>query len=116
MFAYDPSYVDTKSSDALVDKAIYQLSGVVHVEESSSQAPGRARVSRDASSYVFYPTLINLSERVITGIGAVDDAASVVDVKYVNPMGQVSSRPFDGLNIVVTRYSDGRSIISKVVR
>ena len=116
VFAYDPSYVDTKSSDALVDKAIYQLSGVVHVVEGASQAPGRARVAGDASSYVFYPTLINVSERVITSIGDVSHAASVVNVTYVNPMGQVSSRPFDGLNIVVTRYSDGRSTTCKVVR
>ena len=39
-----------------------------------------------------------------------------VDVTYVNPQGMQSSRPFDGVNIVVTRYSDGSTRTSKIVR
>ena len=40
----------------------------------------------------------------------------VVDVKYVNALGQQSDRPFDGVNIIVTRYSDGTISSTKVVR
>lgn len=39
-----------------------------------------------------------------------------VDVTYVNPQGMQSSRPFDGVNIVVTRYSDGSTRTSKIIR
>ena len=39
-----------------------------------------------------------------------------VDVTYVNPQGMKSSRPFDGVNIVVTRYSDGSTRTTKIIR
>jgi len=33
---------------------------------------------------------------------------------YYNVMGQQSSKPFDGINIVVKRYSDGTTSSTKV--
>lgn len=42
--------------------------------------------------------------------------AEVVSVTYVNSLGMASDKPFDGINIVVTRYSDGTSRTTKVVR
>lgn len=40
----------------------------------------------------------------------------VVDVQYVNALGMQSKEPFDGLNIVITRYSDGSITTTKVVK
>lgn len=40
----------------------------------------------------------------------------VVDVQYVNALDMQSREPFDGLNIVVTRYSDGSITTTKVVK
>ena len=40
----------------------------------------------------------------------------ISNVKYVNLAGQVSDRPFDGMNIVVTRYSDGTTIVQKAIK
>lgn len=40
----------------------------------------------------------------------------VVSVTYVNSLGMTSDQPFDGVNIVVTRYSDGTTSTSKVIR
>ena len=40
----------------------------------------------------------------------------VVDVQYVNALGMQSREPFDGLNIVVTRYNDGSITTTKVVK
>ena len=40
----------------------------------------------------------------------------VVDVIYYNTLGMSSKTPFDGINIVVTRYSDGTTTTTKVVR
>ena len=58
------------------------------------------------------------SENVITGIGAVkmDVNREVVSVSYVNTVGQVSSTPWQGINMVVTRYSDGSTTTKKVIR
>ncbi len=39
----------------------------------------------------------------------------LVDITFVNPQGMISSRPFEGVNIVVKRYSDGSTSTSKVL-
>ena len=41
---------------------------------------------------------------------------SVVKTTYVNPQGLQSDKPFDGVNIVITRYEDGTTSTSKVIR
>ena len=41
---------------------------------------------------------------------------TVTSVKYVNLTGQTSNAPFDGMNIVVTRYSDGTTSVIKVLK
>lgn len=58
------------------------------------------------------------SDGIITGVNAVkmDVNREVVGVTYVNPVGQVSSTPWQGVNIVVTRYSDGSTTTKKVIR
>jgi len=55
---------------------------------------------------------------VVTGITGVkaDANREVVGVTYVNTLGQQSSRPFEGVNMVVTRYSDGTTTTTKVVK
>lgn len=40
----------------------------------------------------------------------------VVGVMYVNPLGMTSDQPFEGVNIIVTRYSDGSTSTTKVLR
>ncbi len=42
--------------------------------------------------------------------------AEVVGVTYVNAQGMKSDKPFDGLNIIVTRYSDGTTSTTKVIK
>ena len=41
---------------------------------------------------------------------------TIVGQTYVNAQGMQSSKPFDGLNIVITRYSDGTTSTTKVIR
>ena len=43
-------------------------------------------------------------------------ARQVVSEKYYNPAGIESSTPFQGVNIVVTRYSDGSTTTTKILR
>ena len=50
------------------------------------------------------------------GINELINGKQVVDVQYVNTLGMQSSEPFDGVNIVITRYSDGSTSTTKVVK
>jgi len=51
-----------------------------------------------------------------TSVKTVKSAKEVVEVTYYNVMGERSECPFKGVNIVVTRYSDGSSHAAKVLR
>ena len=52
-----------------------------------------------------------------TAIGTVKAGVDVVDVYFVNSIGVMSKTPFHGVNVVVTRYSDGsRSSVKKVFK
>lgn len=53
---------------------------------------------------------------ITTAINELFNGPSVVSQTYYNVQGMQSSTPFDGINIVVTRYSDGSTRTSKVVR
>ena len=49
---------------------------------------------------------------------AVNDitAKTVAGVKYVNLAGAESNKPFDGVNIMVTTYTDGTKSAAKVIK
>ena len=52
----------------------------------------------------------------VTVVREVVTPRTVVGVRYYNLMGVESEQPFDGLNIVVTTYSDGSRTSKKVLR
>lgn len=52
----------------------------------------------------------------ITGVESLDTTREVVGMKYYNPAGIESHTPFKGVNIVVTRYSDGSSTTTKILK
>ncbi len=56
-------------------------------------------------------------DTIVTGVSSPveDRARDIVGVTYVSPMGQLSSRPFGGVNIIVTRYSDGTTSTRKAI-
>ncbi len=51
-----------------------------------------------------------------TAIESVKNAAQVTGVEYYNLAGVRSSEPFSGMNIIVTRYSDGTTTATKAVK
>lgn len=53
---------------------------------------------------------------IVTAINELYNSRVPVSVTYVNAQGMQSSKPFDGINIVVTRYSDGTTRTTKVIR
>ena len=65
-----------------------------------------------------HTTPAKMEYSVRTGINnlAVDANKKVVSVKYVNIAGIESTTPFQGVNIVVTRYDDGSQSTTKVIK
>lgn len=57
-----------------------------------------------------------LTNDIPTSINGVDAYRQVVSEKYYNPAGIESDTPFKGVNIVVTRYSDGSTSTVKVLK
>ena len=72
--------------------------------------------SKDGENYEVYPTDLNPQEPIITAINGVVVNGNVKSVKYVNVAGMVSDVPFQGVNIVVTEYSDGSRSTSKMLK
>jgi hypothetical protein len=66
----------------------------------------------------YYATEGDADPQITTGImGVYSDLSKPVEsVTYVNAQGMQSSKPFDGVNIVITRYTDGTTSTRKVVR
>lgn len=103
---------------------MYEFHAVIRkVESTGNSAPRYAVTPKDgqteSSQYVIYPTDLNVSENspsIITAVSDVKAAGEVLSVTYYNVAGVQSSKPFDGINIVVTRYTDGTASTAKVVR
>ena len=55
-------------------------------------------------------------KRISTSLNSVDADKSVAGVRYVNLAGMTSDKPFNGVNVVVTTYSDGTISTAKVVK
>ena len=51
-----------------------------------------------------------------TGVAEINNANTEVSKTYYNAQGVKSDKPFDGVNIVITRYSDGSTKTTKVIR
>ena len=62
------------------------------------------------------PLDLQASSPLPTAINRVGTEAQVVGIEYVNVAGMRSNKPFKGVNIVVTRYSDGSTTTTKVVK
>lgn len=76
-----------------------------------------AGVNNDPSSseYGIYP--LDLPEGGHpTAVREVNTGKQVLSVRYYNIMGVEASQPFDGVNIIVTRYTDGSSSAIKVIK
>jgi hypothetical protein len=109
----------------------YQPEYIVHYYGRVKSTDGAATPSGDATprsirpraegdqAKVYYisedkynPSFTNIP----TGINGIMQYDQVESVEYIDVMGRVSSRPFKGLNIVVTRYADGTIITTKQVK
>ena len=61
-------------------------------------------------------TLSDTPEEVVTNLNSIDLNKEVAKITYVNLMGIESDRPYEGVSIVVIRYTDGSVTTTKVIR
>lgn len=54
-------------------------------------------------------------EGTVTSVTDIDDT-QVIDIKYYDIMGRESSKPYDGLNIIVLKYQNGKTKTIKVLK
>ncbi len=84
--------------------------------------PVKTGTSVLTKTYVDEALGLNLSRSytiTITGVSGVDDVNAagkvVAGVTYYNTLGQAQAEPFTGVNVVVTRYTDGTTATAKQV-
>ena len=94
----------------------YNFHAIVRYVEAASQGPRRTEGEGDVveGNYVVYP--LGGGADIITAIDGVNADREVVGVTYVNLMGMQSAEPFVGINLVVTRYSDGTVKTCKLMK
>lgn len=100
-------YVDIKS--------VAQLKKAWDAATTGAPAKVPADDPLSFQNYKVYPLAITESQ-VITGVDNLNASKDVVSVQYVNAAGMVSTTPFKGVNMVVTRYADGSQVTTKVVK
>ena len=94
----------------LTDGSVYSFEALVKEETRSTPIYGAI-----STKFVVYPLDLD-ANKVATGVNDVNSAKEVKGVSYFNMMGVESAQPFDGINIMVTTYTDGTSSATKVVR
>lgn len=104
------------STAAMPEKAwVYKFLGLIQKRATSSS------LKAETDEYVLYPltpleTMGQMGEgEVYTAIDNLG-SKSVASVKYYNMMGVESDVPFQGVNIVVTRYDDGSQSTHKMLK
>ena len=78
-----------------------------------------AKSEGDAKYYVIETTaehIFDWRDGVITGVETITGEAQIESVTYYNVAGVASNSPWHGINIMVTRYSNGTTTTTKVVK
>lgn len=101
--------LNSVDNPALADGSVYSFEALVKEEEGPSYIIGAS------TKFVVYPLNLD-ADKVATGVNDVNSAKEVKGVSYFNMMGVESAQPFDGVNIMVTTYTDGTQSAAKVLR
>lgn len=109
------SYTDQKAI------ALYKKNVKANAPRLKAETPNSPMTDVEPDgSYMVYPLNFNPNDaenNIVTAINTVETGnGEVKSVKYVNVAGMVSDVPFQGVNIVVTEYSDGSRSTSKMLR
>lgn len=96
----------------LEDNKVYSFEALV--KEVAVPTTDAKSTSDASTKFVVYP--LDLDANMATGVNDVNSAKEVKGVSYFNMMGVESAQPFDGVNIMVTTYTDGTQSAAKVFR
>ena len=114
--------LNSSATPALTNGNVYSFEALVkEVAVATTDAKSAPRkVAYDSTvtpstKFVVYPLDLD-ADKVATGVNDVNCAKEVKGVSYFNMMGVESAQPFDGVNIMVTTYTDGTSSAAKVLR
>ena len=115
----NPSYgspITDENPDALQVGEPYVFHVIITRNDRNYGGPRRGPGAAPDGSFGVSPADLPSGRPTPTTVKNVTDAKQVVSVSYYNIMGMESETPFEGVNIVVTRYSDGSSSTFKVLR
>ena len=114
-FAVDWSFYEHMPE--LVNGWAYRFHGVVQraKEEPRGMNKGKGKDVQASGNMVVCPIDLTDEENVVTAVEMVKTHQKIVGVDYYNVSGLKSHKPHQGINIVVTRYADGRTTAQKMV-
>lgn len=122
---------DMQDPVSLEPYQLYQFEGIIRLaegDEGGSSASGKAPIraqqvqpkedNATSSRYIVSPLNLTSDDSVITGVRDLNDNGfkQVKSIQYIDVTGKISSRPFEGVNIVVTRLTDGSASTTKIIR
>ena len=114
--------LNSVDNPTLTDGEVYSFEALVkEVAVATTDAKSAPRKTAydstvaPSTKFVVYPLDLD-DKKVATGVNDVNSAKEVKGVSYFNMMGVESAQPFDGVNIMVTTYTDGTSSAAKVLR
>ena len=115
------AYKTSQQVPTLHDGKVYNFHAVVQRTDKEHYGLNNPISAKDELPYSEYITVLPVdltgNDNIITAINTVEaDKGEVKSVKYVNVAGVVSDAPFQGVNIVVTEYTDGTRTTSKMLR
>ncbi|MBQ0115989.1 MAG: hypothetical protein KBT10_08990 [Bacteroidales bacterium] len=131
-YPLDFSYLNSQAS--ITDGQIFTIRVVAKMdhpwedEDFTSVAPAKAkkrvmpralqprRNDMSDGDYCANYTMYVLGVELPTGIDTTSVARRVAAVKYVSTLGVTGDKPFDGINVVITTYTDGTTTTTKVVK
>lgn len=113
-----PEYLnDGKKNHAFLFHAAIQLKSQGRSLRATNYTPSDADMNSPLSDrFMVYPLDFPSYADNFTAVAELASSRVVESVRYYNIMGMESEQPFEGINIVVTRYSDGSSSTAKVLR
>ncbi|MBR1882231.1 MAG: hypothetical protein IJ808_04330 [Muribaculaceae bacterium] len=94
----------------------FDVANNVYLCDNGGEYFGLYQLPRTNNSYAT-PAMEKYSFLIptLTGVESVN-AKAVASVKYVNLQGATSATPFEGVNVVVTTYTDGSQNVVKVIK
>ena len=102
-------YPGTWGDDFVVNHA-YSFHAIVRYVEGEGDGTKAGAVE---GNYMVFPLE---GGDIVTGINNISSDAQVAGVTYVNMLGYESTTPFKGINLVVTHYTNGTTLVSKELR